>query len=190
MLISSNLPWSTRRSSLESVCGSGGAHTHRKVMSSRRNPSDRFESMKELHSEIVIEASAERVWEVLTNFAAFPQWTPFIRTASGEIRTGQRLEVRMQPSGARAMTFKPKVLKLEPNRELRWRGQLWIGGLFDGEHIFTIEKITPGQVRFVQREEFSRILVPFLARSLDRDTKRGFEEMNQALKSQEEKTST
>jgi len=30
--------------------------------------------------------------------------------------------------------------------------------------------------------------VPFLSRSLNRDTKRGFEEMNQALKSQAEKT--
>jgi hypothetical protein len=146
--------------------------------------------MKELHSEIEIEASAERVWQVLTNFAAFPQWNPFIRMVSGEIRTGQRLEVHMQPSGARAMTFGPKVLKVEPNQELRWRGQLWIGGLFDGEHIFTIESIAPGRVRFVQREEFSGVLVPLLARSLDRDTKRGFEEMNQALKSQAEKNST
>jgi hypothetical protein len=146
--------------------------------------------MKQLHSEIEIKASAERVWQVLTNFAAFPQWNPFIRMASGEIRSGQRLEVHMQSSGARPMTFRPKVLKVEPNRELRWRGQLWIGGLFDGEHIFTIENIAPGRVRFVQREQFSGVLVPLLARSLDRDTKRGFEEMNQALKSQAEKTST
>lgn len=146
--------------------------------------------MKELHSEIEIKASAERVWQVLTNIAAFPQWNPFIRMVSGEIRTGQRLEVHMQPSGARAMTFRPKVLKVEPNRELRWRGQLWIRGLFDGEHVFTIENIAPGRVRFVQREEFSGVFVPLLARSLDRDTKRGFEEMNQALKLQAEKTPT
>jgi len=145
--------------------------------------------MKELHSEIEIEASAERVWKVLTNIAAFPQWNPFIRRASGEIRTGERLEVHMQPSGAKAMTFRPKVLKVEPNRELRWRGQLWVRGLFDGEHIFTIENIAPARVRFVQREQFSGVLVPLLARSLDRDTKRGFDEMNQALKSQAEKTS-
>jgi uncharacterized protein YndB with AHSA1/START domain len=79
--------------------------------------------MKELHTEIEIKASAERVWQVLTNIAAFPQWNPFIRMVTGEIRTGQRLEMHMQPSGARAMTFRPKVLKVEPNRELRWRGQ-------------------------------------------------------------------
>ena len=105
--------------------------------------------MKELRSEIEIEASAERVWQVLTNFATFPEWNPFIRMASGEIRTGQRLEVHMQPSGARGMTFRPKLLKVEPNREPRWIGHLWTPGLFDGEHAFTIESITPNRVRFV-----------------------------------------
>jgi hypothetical protein len=37
-------------------------------------------------------------------------------------------------------------------------------------------------VRFVHREEFTGILVPLLWRSLDRDTRRGFEEMNRRLK--------
>ena len=84
------------------------------------------------------------------------------------------------------MTFTPKVLKVEPNRELRWIGRLWIPGLFDGEHIFTIEPIAANRVRFVQQENFNGILVPLLAHNLDRDTKRGFDEMNQALKSQAE----
>src|SRR5215210_9363232 len=39
--------------------------------------------MKELHSEIEINAPAQRVWEVLTDFASYPQWNPFIRRASG-----------------------------------------------------------------------------------------------------------
>jgi hypothetical protein len=146
--------------------------------------------MKELRSEIEIDASAEQLWHVLTNLAAYPQWNPFIRNASGDIRIGASIEVRMQPSGARGITFRPKVLNVEPNRELRWIGRLWIPGLFDGEHIFTIEPIAPNRVRFTQRENFTGLLVPFLSRNLDKDTKRGFDEMNQALKSQAEKTTT
>lgn len=154
------------------------------------NSSLRSVDMKELRSEIEIDSSAERVWHVLTNFAAFPQWNPFIRKASGDIQVGASLEVRIQPSGARGATFRPKVLKVEPKRQLRWVGHLRIPGLFDGEHIFTIEQLTPNRVRFVQRENFTGLFVPFLSRSLDRDTKRGFEEMNQALKSQAERTTT
>jgi hypothetical protein len=142
--------------------------------------------MKELRTEIEIQATAERVWQLLTDFPSFPQWNPFIRKASGNIRVGERLEVNIQPSGASGMTFRPTVLKAEPNRELRWLGHLLISGLFDGEHIFTIEPLGEGRVRFTQREVFTGLLVPLFARGLDTDTRRGFEEMNQALKARAE----
>lgn len=80
------------------------------------------------------------------------------------------------------MTFRPTVLKAEPERELRWLGRLLLPGLFDGEHVFEIEQITADAVRFVQREQFSGLLVPLLWSGLDRDTRRGFNEMNAALK--------
>jgi hypothetical protein len=142
--------------------------------------------MKELRSKIEIQASAERVWQLLTDFPSFPQWNPFIRKATGNIQVGERLEVNIQPSGASGMTFRPTVLKAEPNRELRWLGHLLISGLFDGEHIFTIEPLGEGRVRFTQREVFTGLLVPLFARGLDTDTRRGFEEMNQALKTRAE----
>ena len=144
--------------------------------------------MKELHSEIEIQASAERVWQLLTDFASFPQWNPFMRRASGEVKAGARLEVYIQPSGARGMTFKPTVLNAEPNRELRWLGHLLISGLFDGEHILAIESRSANQVHFVQHEIFTGVLVPFFAHGLDTDTRRGFEEMNRALKTRAEQS--
>jgi len=39
------------------------------------------------------------------------------------------------------MTFRPTILKAEPERELRWLGRLLLPGLFDGEHVFEIEQI-------------------------------------------------
>jgi Uncharacterized conserved protein len=82
------------------------------------------------------------------------------------------------------MTFRPTVLKAEPNRELRWIGHLLIPGLFDGEHIFTIEPLGTNRVRFIQCEIYTGLLVPLFGRGLDTDTQRGFIEMNQALKIQ------
>lgn len=138
--------------------------------------------MKELRSQIEIQASAERVWQILTDFVSFPQWNPFIRRASGNVQVGERLEVKIQPSSASGMTFRPTVLKAEPNRELRWLGHLLIPGLFDGEHIFTIEPLGTNRVLFVQREIFTGLLVPLFTGRIDTSSRRGFEEMNQALK--------
>ncbi len=145
--------------------------------------------MKVLHSEIEIDAPAERVWHLLTDFASYPQWNPFIRTISGQPTKGERLEVRIEPPGGRGMTFKPKVLNAEPNRELRWLGHLLVPGLFDGEHSFIIQPLEEDRVRFVQREAFKGVLVPIFARSLEANTQRGFEEMNRALKERTEAAS-
>lgn len=142
---------------------------------------------KDIRTEIDINASAERVWNLLTDFASFPDWNPFIRSAIGEAKSGMRLDVNLQPTGAKGMKFKPIVIKAKPNRELRWLGHLWIRGLFDGEHIFTIEPLGVNRVHFIQRELFNGLLVPIFSHSLEKDTKRGFEEMNRALKVRAEK---
>jgi hypothetical protein len=115
--------------------------------------------MKQLHTQIEIDAPAKHVWELLTDFASYPQWNPFIRHISGHPAPGERLQARLAPPGGRAMTFKPKVLTAEPNRELRWLGHLLLPGVFDGEHSFTIEPLEENRVRFVQREAFKGLLL-------------------------------
>ena len=142
--------------------------------------------MKEISSEIEIQASATRVWQLLTDFASYPNWNPFIRWAKGNVTQGLRIEVHIRPSGANGMTFKPTILKFEPNHELRWLGHMLISGLFDGEHIFIIETVGANHVHFIQREIFTGLLVPIILRTLGTDTQRGFEEMNRALKAQAE----
>jgi hypothetical protein len=144
--------------------------------------------MKELRTEIEIAASPEVVWAILTDFAAFSQWNPFIKEASGEQKVGGKLRIRVvPPGGGKGMVFKPTLLAFETNRELRWRGRLGIPGLFDGEHGFTLEPIEGGRTRLTQREIFSGVLIPLLARSLDDGTKKGFDAMNLALKERAEK---
>ena len=150
--------------------------------------SNEAEEMKELRTEININAPAERVWRVLADFTSYPGWNPFIRRISGTPRVGERLEVRLQPSGARGFTFHPEVLTAEPTRELRWLGHLLVPKVFDGEHIFTIEPLAEERVRFIQREIFNGLLVPFFMRFVEADTRRGFEEMNRALKERAEAT--
>jgi hypothetical protein len=137
---------------------------------------------KQLHSDIEIGAKPERVWQVLTDLASYSDWNPFITRAEGTARTGERLTLHMQPPGGRVMTFRPTVLEADPGRRLRWLGHLFVPGLFDGEHRFTIEPLGEHRVRLVQQEQFRGLLVPLLARSLDQHTLPGFQQMNQALK--------
>jgi hypothetical protein len=141
--------------------------------------------MRDLRREIDIDAPPSVVWAVLTNTGSYPDWNPFIRRVSGDLREGAKLDVRIEPPGGRAMSFKPTVLNLEDERELRWLGRFLLRGLFDGEHIFRLEALGEGGTRFTQAERFSGILVRGFGSTLDY-TELGFEQMNRALKAQAE----
>ncbi|MCH8207186.1 MAG: SRPBCC domain-containing protein [Chloroflexi bacterium] len=147
--------------------------------------------MKQISSEIEINASPERVWQVLTDFPALPDWNPFIRSAEGDLNVGDRLKVYIKASKGMGMSFKPTVLRAEPNRELRWIGRLLMPGLMDGEHSFIIEPLEGNHVRFVQSESFTGVLVPLMsAMGVFKNALIGFDEMNQALKRQAELATT
>lgn len=142
--------------------------------------------MREIATEIKINAPPEKVWEILTDFTKFPDWNHFIRKAEGEIKEGNKLTVRLEQPDGKAMTFKPTVAKVSERKEFRWLGHLFLPGLFDGEHIFEIVPQGENTVKFVQREKFRGILFPLFWKSLDTSTRQGFNEMNAALKKRAE----
>lgn len=138
-----------------------------------------------IRSGVTIDAPPSRVWSVLLDFPRYPEWNPFIRAISGEVREGARLEVRMVPPGRYGRRLRPRVLKVEPQRELRWRGHVLVGGLLDGEHAFRIEPEGAG-CRFRQDETFKGLLLAFYGEEHRAAIRAGFETMNAALKRQAE----
>lgn len=141
--------------------------------------------MKEIYSEIEINAPASTVWEILTDFENFPHWNPFIKELSGDLQEGSQIEVFIKPPNSNGIKFKPKILVYEPEKELRWLGNLWIPKLFDGEHSLIIKKIDDDKVLFIQKERFDGLFVPLFSNML-KDTESGFEMMNKALKQEAE----
>ena len=113
---------------------------------------------RRIETSIEIDVAPARVWAILTDFAAMPSWNPFIKAISGNLVKGGQLSVQIAPPGKSAMRFKPTVLSVRPERELRWLGHVLFPGLFDGEHYFQLEPIDDGRTRFTQGEKFSGIL--------------------------------
>ncbi len=137
---------------------------------------------KQLYTEITIKATPEKVWAVLTDFAAYPSWNPFVKSIIGTPVVGKPIEVLLQPEGSKGMKMNPEVINYEANRELRWIGKLFASHIFDGEHAFVLHDNGDGTTTFMQYEHFRGILVPFLKKMLDVDTKASFIQMNEALK--------
>jgi hypothetical protein len=142
--------------------------------------------MHEIKTEIEINAAPERVWSILMDFPSYPEWNPFIRRIEGIGEVGERLSVLIHPPGGQGMEFRPVVLGVIPNRELRWRGRVLLPGVLDGEHYFQLTQAGANRTRFVQAEFFSGLLAWLLKGKLDVGTKAGFEAMNQALRARAE----
>lgn len=134
-------------------------------------------AQKEIKTSITIQATPQQVWDILTNFEAYPEWNPFIKSINGTIQEGEKIKVHIE-----GMKFKPKVLAFKKEQEFRWKGKLLFKGLFDGEHSFVIEDNLDGSVTFKHEEQFSGILVGLFSKKLDRETLPGFKAMNEKLK--------
>jgi hypothetical protein len=136
----------------------------------------------ELKTNIIINTPSEKVWEVLTNFENYNTWNPFIKSITGEPKTGNIINVEFEK-----MNFKPKVLVFEKNKKFEWVGKLLFKGLFDGKHQFLLSENKNGTTNFKHSEKFTGILVPLLKKRLKTEFYSKFEEMNFALKKQCEK---
>ncbi len=140
-------------------------------------------SGRHIETSVHIDASSDRVWEVLTDFERYPQWNPFIRSISGSLEAGARLSVRVVQGDDREAHFAATLVEVTPRRELRWRGSLLLPGLLDGEHYFRIEPSGPDGSTFEQGERFSGVLSPLLVTAEALATARvACEAMNAALK--------
>jgi hypothetical protein len=136
----------------------------------------------ELYTEIEIQATADQVWQHLTNLDDFHLWNPFITSAQGTIRLGEKVQIHVQPSQGKGLNSQTTIVQVEPKHKLSWRGHLIIPGLFDSVHSFTIDPTGDNSVRFSQRENFSGLIVPLLAKDLNTKVMHGFELMDRALK--------
>lgn len=142
--------------------------------------------MKELRTEIEIQAAPEKIWQVLTSFDKYPEWNPFIHHAIGKAQVGEKVDITFK-SGSKVMTLHCIVVKAEPNKELLWKYHVSLPILFSGVHSFIIEQVESNKVRFIDREIFNGILVSSQAKDIDTNSKQGFEAMDKALKARAEK---
>jgi hypothetical protein len=141
--------------------------------------------MRLISTSIAIMASPARVWDVLTRFHEYPEWNPFMRSVSGSPVAGATLDVVIHPPGGKEISFHPKISAVRPNHELRWKGRLFVPGLFDGEHFFLLSASDEGTL-LQHGERFSGMLVQLLGSSIFKTTEEGFVQMNEAIKTRVE----
>jgi hypothetical protein len=140
---------------------------------------------KSIRTEIIINASSETLWSILTDFESYKDWNPFIVEISGKLEKGSRLKNTLK-NGDKTFVFKPVIVELDSGKSFAWLGSLFFKGLFDGRHYFQIEELAQGQVKLIHGEDFSGIFSSAILKKIAEDTRANFIAMNQALRQKAE----
>lgn len=144
----------------------------------------------QLHSNVDIDAPASMVWAILTDFASYNRWNPFIRAIRGKASNGNRLRLTLQQHGQPEHSMTSTLTFLREPRELRWRQSRLLPFLFASEHRFRIESLPAGGVRFHLTEQVDGLFASLLGRGQQRATEESFHLMNHALKARAERMGT
>ncbi len=137
--------------------------------------------MKTIETQITVNSTPEKIWNILTNFEEYELWNPFMTKVVGDAKLGSKIRVKIQTVRGKQRTYNPIITKFEINRELRWKGKSFLPGIFDGERIFIIEK-SNNKVSFLHKEIFRGLGVKLVGEKLDEDLRESFDKMNNALK--------
>lgn len=108
-----------------------------------------------------IKAPASRIWSLLTDAKAFPQWNSTVQSIEGTIAPGQKIKLFVKIAPGRA--FNLTVSEFVPDQRMVWRdGNL----IFSGVRTYTLTPKANGSTEFTMAEVFRGAMLPMIAGSL------------------------
>lgn len=134
---------------------------------------------------IGIQAPAEVIWEIVYDIARWSEWNPTYPKAEGQVRIGGTIDVTLALPGQPVQQLKPKILEWVPNEQLHWQ-LVMLGGLIRTVRYLEIAPLAEASCVVDNGELFGGLMGPSLGKRMGRTVRRGFEEMNEALKTRAE----
>jgi hypothetical protein len=138
--------------------------------------------MKTFQSSILIRASSDAVWLILTDASKYTAWNSTVDKVEGRIAPGGKVTIHAKLNPGRA--FPLKVTEFTPGERMVWTGGMPLG-LFKGERTFTLAERGKGTVEFRMSEVFNGLLSPLIERSIP-DLQPAFDQFAADLKKRAE----
>ena len=134
---------------------------------------------------IGIQAPAEIVWEVVSEFETWHQWNPLYRKAEGQMKIGTALVLEQHLPGEAPRVIQPVVQDWVPYEQLHWRSTR-VGGFVTAIRYLEIENMGPENATFSNGELFVGMLLRLVSRDERRRLKAAFTEMGEAVRDRAE----
>lgn len=110
--------------------------------------------MSEIETRCTVEAPAQAVWSVLTDFARYPDWNPMMERMIGEPEVGAPLTLHVRIRGRR-LVLPAEVRICDPLEHLSWGGGLSV--LLGVDHYVRLQA-SGDRTHVVHGERFTGLL--------------------------------
>jgi hypothetical protein len=140
-------------------------------------------------TEFPIEASAARVWSVLSDFPAWSEWNPSVPRIDGDCRVGSTLHMTLAMPGRPSANVTAVVTMADPDRGLHWHGNIGGDRIFSGTREFDIAAQTDGTVLVTHVEDVSGLLFPVFKAVMGDAIQQHHDNLNVALRNRAESIS-
>ncbi len=142
-------------------------------------------SHRKIYTDIIIDAPAEQVWEVLKDTQSYKNWAAFLVDINGELKDGNKITAKFQlnPSKQKFNEI-DHTIQVEENSEFYWaeKGPM---GICDNHH-FKVIKIDQNTSQFIQSDELTKGATWLLGGYLSKIYAKGYQAFNQGLKKEAE----
>ena len=132
-----------------------------------------------------VQAPAEIVWEVISDFAAWGDWNPIHPRIEGALRIGTPLNVEVVLGDAPAKVIEAVVQDWVPYEQLHWRTKR-LRGFVTAIRYLEIENMGPANATFSNGELFVGPLVRLVSRDERRRLRAAYTRMGEAVKTRAE----
>lgn len=123
----------------------------------------------------LIQSDTSTVWSLLTDSQNFPKWNSTIISLQGDIRKGEKIQLKSTLDASR--TFKLKVKELIPNETMTWGDAM-------GTRVYNLSDTDNG-VLFEMTEKIGGFMFPLFASKIP-SFEASFEKFSQDLKKEAE----
>ncbi len=144
--------------------------------------------MREIRSEIEINAPLTEVWAILMDFGKWSDWNPTVNQINGTATLGSKLGITMAgPEGKDGQKYSAEITTFEAPRSFRWRAVMMAGFLMTNNRSFKLEPAGEG-TKLVNTEHFSGLFVSLFWSKPESFVPDSLKSMNEALKAKAEQT--
>ena len=141
--------------------------------------------MFEINHDIEINAPAEAVWDVITDFDRYPEWNPFVVEARSSLQPGEPIDMKVKLLGPVQRQVEV-ILDVRPGEGFSYHMRPFPLGALSSLRSHKISDLGNGRCRYQSHFELRGWMMPLVRGLMRGALERGFGGMSQAIRERAE----